>query len=101
MKNRQYKKLCLKAAQAMGFKDCAIEDGIYYVSWSCGGYDSEWDSEDAWVFLMQKFDGAVNTMINENSECGISWKPENQCLKSTPKNVLAWAKTQKQLNNLF
>jgi len=30
MKERQFKKLCKKSAQIMGFKDCDVEDGIWY-----------------------------------------------------------------------
>lgn len=85
----------------MNHKDCGVEDGVYYVSWYCGGYDSEWDSEDAWVFLLQSFECEVNTVIDDNSECGISWKPKSQRLKPTPKNVFTWARCQKQFSKLF
>ena len=102
MKSRQYKKLCKKAAQAIGFKNCDTEDGIWQVWWDCSGMDfTEYDCEDAWPFLVGQFDGAVNTMLDENSECGISWKPDNQCLSSTPKNVFSWARAQNQFNKLF
>ena len=33
-------------------------------------------------------------MIDEDSECGISWVPDNLYVKATPKNVLAWARIQ-------
>lgn len=95
--SRQYKKLCKKAAQAMDFKACSFEDGVWQVCWDCSGMDfTEYDSEDAWTYLVGSFNSVVNTMVDEDSECGISWKPDNQCLKSTPKNVLSWARTQQQ-----
>jgi hypothetical protein len=101
MNKRIYKKLCKKAAQAMSFKGCNMEEGIYHVSWQCGGLDDEWDSEDTYPYLTARFDGSVNTVIDYDSECGISWKPKNQCSKATPKNVLKWAMTQKQFNSFI
>ena len=93
MKERQYKKLCKKAAASMGFKSCVVEDGIWFVCWDCSGMDyKEYDSQEAWDYMVGVFDSEVNTMVDENSECGISWKPESQQIKSTPKNVLAWAR---------
>ncbi|MAF36564.1 hypothetical protein CL622_05610 [archaeon] len=94
MKRRQFKKLCKKAAQLFSLKRCGVDDGIWYVNWHCGGFEDEWDSEDAWPYLVNIFHSEVNTMIGYNSECGISWKPDNLFTKATPKNVLAWARTQ-------
>ncbi len=76
----------------MRFNNCDKEDGIYYVIWSCGGYDSEWDSEDAWPYLVETFNSEVNTMVDHDSECGISWKPDHLFTKATAINVLKWAK---------
>lgn len=95
MKARQYKKLCKKSAGLIGFDKCDVEDGIWYVYWHCGGFENEWDSEDAWPWLVARFDGAVNVMIDDNSECGISWKSGSEMEKTTPKNVFAWASTER------
>ena len=93
MKRRQYKKLCKKAAEIMGFVDCDIDDGIYHVFHEIRGMDFiEYDAEPAWDWLVARFDGTVNTMVDEDSECGISWVPGYLRIKATPKNVFAWAR---------
>lgn len=92
MKSRQYKKLCKKAAEVMGLNNCGVYDGIHYLSWSCSSYEDEWDSEDAWPYLVNMFDSEVNTIIDDDSECGISWKGKSEQTKSTPKNVFKWAR---------
>lgn len=93
MKPRQHKKLCRKSALIIGLNKCDSEDGIWYVFFECGGYDSDWDSEDAWPFLVGIFDAEVNTLCDEDSECGISWKPDSECKKPTAINVFKWAKS--------
>lgn len=97
---RLYKKLCKKAAQAIGLNSCSVEDGVWQAWWDCSGADyTESDCEDAWPYLVSCFDSEVNTMIDYDSECGISWKPDRECLKATPKNVLRWAKNKTQFYN--
>ncbi len=91
MKERVYKKLCKKSAEIMNFENCEYEQGIYYKLWHCG-YDSEWDSEDCWPWLKEAFNSDVNTVIDENSECGLSWVGESQHVTPTPKNVFKWAR---------
>lgn len=99
MKNRQYKKLCKKSAEIMGFKNCYNDggDGIYYSLFDCGGCDSDRDSKDCWTWLVDLFHGDVNTVADKDSECGISWCSENQFTKATPRNVFTWAKKQSWL----
>jgi hypothetical protein len=92
MKPRQYKKLCKKSASIIGLNKCDSEDGIFYVFFECGGYDSEWDSEDAWPFLVGAFDSEVNTLYDEDSECGMSWKLPTEFEKTNAINVLKWAR---------
>jgi len=94
MKPRQYKKLCRKSALIIGLNKCDSDDGIFYVFFECGGYDSEWDSEDAWPFLVGIFDAEVNTIYDEDSECGISWKPDSEYKKPIAINVFKWAKSK-------
>lgn len=79
----------------MAFKDCILEEGIYYVTWTC--CYGEWDCEEAWYWLVSRFHGAVNTIVDRNSECGISWKEKPDFLEATPRNVFNWAKKQKAL----
>lgn len=93
MKARQYKKLCKKAATLMGFKSCCEEDGVWYFTWCCG-YDSEWEAEGCWPWLVSCFDADVNTVVDEDSECGLSWVGKSKAIKPTPKNVFAWARNQ-------
>ena len=90
MKKRQYK----KSAEALKFKNCLNDDGVWNVIWPCGGYLDEWDSQDAWPYLVDRFHGDVNTIDDENSECGISWVAEHLFVDATPKNVLRWARRQ-------
>lgn len=95
MKARQYKKLCKKSAGLIGFDKCCVEDGIWYALWHCGGFEDEWDSEDAWPWLASRYDAAVNIIVDDNSECGISWKSDREIKEVTPKNVFAWAANER------
>lgn len=95
MKERIYKKLCKKAS-AFCSSNINVEQGIHYTTCSCS-YDSELEAEDCWPWLVGLFDGEVNAIADEDSECGISWVVESKCLKATPRNVFAWAKTQNHL----
>ncbi len=82
---RQYKKLCKKAASILRFKDCGLEEGIWYVFWDCSGSGfTEFDSEPCWDWLVARFDGDVNTFVDSDNEFGISWKPSHLCLPSPP-----------------
>lgn len=95
MKTRQHKKLCKKSAEIIGFNTCDQDDGVWHVCWEERGMDyTEFDSEEAWGWLVRRYDAAVNTTYDSDSECGISWKPENQIAKATPTNVFAWARLQ-------
>lgn len=95
MKRRQFKKLCKKSAEIIGFKSCDKDDGIWHVCWEERGIDyTEYDSQEAWDFVVIRFDADVNTSYDDASECGISWKPDNQIIKATPRNVFAWARLQ-------
>lgn len=93
MKQRQYKKLCKKAAERMGFNRCYKEDGsgIYYLLFDCGGDDSEWDAEDCWPWVVDLFESDVNIVVDEG---GLSWL--NKPVKPTPKNVFAWLRNKEQ-----
>ena len=106
MKPRIHKKLCKKAAQSQNFVNCTLDDdgNLWHIGWYCGGEDNEYDHKPAWDHLIDIFEGSVNTMVDEDSECGTSWKPENQCVKPTPKNIFAWVVSQnklKQINEIF
>lgn len=102
MKARQFKKLCKKTADLLGFNSCSIEDGVYHAWWEERGMDyCEHDCKEAWPWLIDYFDADINTIVDLDNEWGgISWKPDNQTLKSTPKNVFAWAKKQDWLRRL-
>ena len=96
MKTRQHKKLCKKSAEIIGFNTCDQDDGVWHVCWEERGMDyTEYDSEEAWGWLVRRYDAAVNTTYDSDSECGVSWKPENQIIKAIPTNVFAWARLQK------
>ena len=96
MKKRQFKKLCKKTAEILNFISCDIEGGVYHVWWEERGMDyCEYDNKEAWGWLVGCFEGAVNTFIDPYDEWGgVSWKPDSQIIKPTPKNVFAWAKKQ-------
>lgn len=91
MKQRQYKKLCKKAAGMINVKCLRDEDGVFYTCFNLG-YDSGCDSEYTWPFLVNRFNSEVNTIYDEDSDCGISWAPPNKWVKDTPVNVFAWAR---------
>lgn len=101
MKPRIFKKLCKKSAEIMNFNSCDIEDGIYHVWWEERGMDyCECDSEEAWTWILSRFDGDVNTIYSDDFDFGFKWKDRSQQLASTPKNVFAWAKKQDWLKRL-
>ena len=60
----------------------------------------EYDSEEAWLWLVVRFDSDVNTLYGDDFDFGFKWKPGHQILKPTPKNVFAWAKKQDWLKRL-
>ena len=92
MKHRVYKKLCKKAAE---FFPDADFDGVHYMTFLCS-YDSESESSDCWPWLVGLFDADVNTVCDEDSECGISWVNSKLFKKATPKNVFKWAREWKR-----
>ncbi len=95
MNKRQYKKLCKKSAEIIGFDKCDNDGGfgIWHaykdIDW-CG----ESDSEPTWDYLVARFSGDVNTVVDKSSVFGISWKPDNELTKATPAKVFAWARKQ-------
>lgn len=95
MNERQYKKLCKKSAEIIGFDKCCNDDddGIWhFIKWD--HYWGEHDSEEAFDYLVSVFHGNVNTEELGNSEWGLEWKPDNELTKATPANVFAWARKQ-------
>ncbi len=102
MKARQLKKLCKKTAEILNFISCDIEDGVYHVWWEERGMDyCECDSQEAWLWLVDRFDSDVNAFkVAVNEWGGMSWKPGSQSTASTPSNVFAWARNQANLTNL-
>lgn len=93
MNKRQYKKLCKKSAEIIGFDKCCNDEDFWLVFTSVDQY-GECDSYEAWDFIVERFHGDVNTIADENSECGINWKPDNEFTKATPANVFDWARKQ-------
>jgi len=95
MKPRIFKKLCKKSAEIIGFEQCDKDEGVWFFCWAeCGMDYTEYDAKEAWTWLVDHFDSAVNTIFDHNSECGISWKPDNQITKSIPKIVFKWAREE-------
>ncbi len=97
MNPRQYKKLCKKAAAAIGFKDCDLcDENIWHVGWQTSGMDYvEWESEPAWDWLVNSFHESINMFFDVNDPrcmCGPVLKDDKELLPATPKNVFAWAK---------
>lgn len=95
MNNRQLKKRSKKAAEAIGYLRCwQDEDGTWLTSSGNAEY-GECDAEDSFEWVAKRFDGEVNTFIDPDNEWGgISYKPENEILPLTPRNVLPWARQQ-------
>lgn len=93
MKPRIFKKICKKSAEIIGLDQCEKDGGIWYACWEERGMDyTEYDSEEAWDWLVKRFDAEINTVYGEDLEYGISWKPDSQIIKATPKNVFEWAR---------
>ena len=93
MSERQYKKLCKKSAEIIGFDKCCNDDGIWHfvkLDFCLG----ENDTEESFDYLVSEFHNDVNIIADENSECGISWKQDNDFTKATPANVFEWAREQ-------
>ena len=86
----------------MNFNSCSVYEGLYHVHWVDRGMDyCEYDSKEAWPWLVDYFDADINTIVDLDNEWGgISWKEGNQILKSTPKNVFEWAVKQEWLKRL-